>query len=94
MAHANICNTTFEPPYQCSEKFSTFFRHSHFIADVGVSVYKLNDLSQKETYMNRKLVAFFEDLDFVNNVASSRVAPRKIIIIHRDMIASGSYYKR
>lgn len=48
-----------------------------FLAHIGSYVNILDDLSQEENYMKRKLVAFFEDLGFVDNVSPSREAPRK-----------------
>lgn len=68
VAHANTCNIDSKSPYQCSDKFSKFWRESHFLADNGFYVYRLYDLSQEEFYIKRKLVAFLEDLGYVVKV--------------------------
>lgn len=77
VTHANICNIDFEPPYQCSYKFSRFGFQSHFLVDVGSYVYKLDNFSHEDPHTKRKLVTLFEYLSFVDDMASSRAVPRK-----------------
>lgn len=77
VAHANFCNIYFKHPYQCSDKFSDFWRHNYFSKNDGSYIYKLDDFTHEETYMKRKPIAFFEYLGYVDNVFLFGDAPRK-----------------
>ena len=77
VAHPSICEIHFGTPSECSDKFLKFWRQNHFLVKVGTYVYLADDLSQEETYLKRKLVAFWKNLGFVDDIVPPKTSLRK-----------------
>lgn len=85
MAHASMHGIQFESPFKCSNLCLKFWCQSHFLDEVGFHVYLMDDLSQDETDLKRKLVAFKESLGFFESVVFQCPWWLKLLLKRRDM---------
>lgn len=84
VALANTCNLDLSFLVNVRTNSPSFWVQNHFLENVESYAYKLDNMSHKETCMNMKLVAFFEDLGYVDSV----VAKETKEVIHIDTFDS------
>lgn len=61
---SKLCFIDLRLPYQYSYILSIFWNQSHFLSDSECFVYRMDNLSQEDVFLKRKLESLFEDLAY------------------------------
>lgn len=89
VAYTSMCDIQFESPFKCLYRLPKCWCHSHFLGEVGLYLYLIEDLFKKETYMKRKPVAFWESLGFVYGVGPfGALSKKQKKWAHRDALCN------